>query len=302
MKNLKIFIFAILSFSLLINCASAQNKSNRKGEKTNEAVTDTPNKIRERKPPQFESTGKIEMLAEGADSIVTMPFVFVARTPETFSQLKKLVKNLPSEKIDFNKTAIVAAFAGTKNTGGYSLDIEENAGKISVNLVAPPKDAFVTQVLTTPYAVALVDIEHGNSLNLDLSANFSGAMKKYRVTSGQFGFSGGIAGRQKKFDADGTIGVLNFGKYFTVVFNLGGKAGENGRKLNETVSGALNGKKLSLPRVEAGDFIDRPHRFLIADGIFSKEKLSLQFKSGEPEYVVSDGFEGSGKIEAIEIK
>ncbi|HXG84999.1 MAG TPA: protease complex subunit PrcB family protein [Pyrinomonadaceae bacterium] len=302
MKNLKIFTFAILSFSLLINCASAQNKSNRKGAKTNETATGTPNKIRERKPPQFESAGKIEMLAEGTDSSVSTPFVFVARTPETFSQLQKLVKNLPPEKIDFNKTAVVAAFAGEKNTGGYSFDIVENAGKISVNLVAPPKDAFVTQALTTPYAVALVSIERGNSLNLDLSANFSGAMKKYRVTSGQFGFSGGIAGSQKKFNAGGTIGVLTYAKLFTVIFNLTGKAGESGRKLNETVSGALVGEKLSFPRVEAGDFIDRPHRFLIADGIFTGEKLSLEFKSGEPDYVVSDSFEGSGKIEAIKFK
>ncbi|MDQ3321811.1 MAG: protease complex subunit PrcB family protein [Acidobacteriota bacterium] len=302
MKTLKIFTFAILSFSLLTNCATAQTRRGKGEPQTGKSPTIKPGKIRETKPPPIDSGEGIEMLAEGSDSIVETPFVFVARTPETFSQLQKLVKNLPPEKIDFNKTAVIAAFAGTKNTGGYSVNIEKNANKISVNVAAPPKDAFVTQVLTTPYAVALVAIERENSLNLDLPANFSGAMKKYRVTGGEFQLSGGIAGIQKKFGATGTIGVLSFGEHVTLMFNLTGKAGESGRKLNEIVSGVLDGKKLSFPRVEAGDFIDRPHPFLIADGIFLKEKLSLQFKSGEPDYVVSDGFEGSGKIEAVEIK
>ncbi len=302
MKILKIFILAILSFSFSAGCASAQIDKKKNVNKTTDSQTGRQGKIRERKPLEFDEGVNLKTLAEGADASLTTPFVFVARTPDAFALLQKLVKNLPTEKIDFKRTAVVAAFAGEKNTGGYSVDIAQNAGKISVKVAAPPKDAMVTQVITSPYKVALVEAEQENSLNLDLSANFSSLLKNYRLTSGEFEFSGGFAGMQKRFAAQGTIGVLNWGEYVTMIFNLTGKAGEKKRKLFETASGVMQDGKINLGRIEADDFIDRPHPFLLANGTFSGSKVSLEFVPGKRDYVVNDGYTGGGKLEAVKIK
>ncbi len=305
MKIFKFFTFAVLSFSLSISCASAQTNRKKKVKtiiKT-PAATQSPRKIRERKPPEFDTeTGgaaNVKTIAEGSDASVTTPFVFVARTADAFAQLQKLVKNLPLEKTDFNQTAIVAVFAGEKNTGGYSLAVEKSGDTISVKVAAPPKDAMVTQSLTMPFKVVLVEVAQENSLAIDLSSDFSSAMKNYRVSSGAFEFSGGITGRLKTFAADGTIKILTFGDYVTAIFNLTGKAGENRRTLNEIASGTLINGKINLTRVEAGDFIDRPHPFLTVAGSFSSDKLSLSFSPGKRDYVVNDGYAGGGKLVAV---
>lgn len=308
MKILKTFIFAILSFSLLINCATAQTNRKKNVNEINKTpiTMEKQQKIRERKPPEVDTgTGNqasLKIVAEGSHSNVTTPFVFVARTAETLAQLQKIVKDLSIEKIDFNRTAVVAAFAGEKNTGGYSLDVEKSGDTISIKVAAPPKDAFVTQILTTPFIIALVEIEQENSLTLDLSSDFTNSIKIYRVSTSDFEFSGGIAGRRKTFAADGTIKILSFGDYVTTIFNLAGKAGEKHRILSESASGEMENGKINLARVEAGDFIDRPHPFLIAAGAVSASKLAFTFSSGKRDYVVRDGFAGGGKLSATKIK
>ena len=302
MKILKFFIFAVISINVFGNCASAQNKSNRAVGRANEATKGKPGKIRDREPPQNAAESMIKIIAAGSHSSVETPFVFVARSPESFAQLQKLVENLPTEKIDFSKTAVVAAFAGEKNMGGYSVNIEQNADKISVKVAAPPKGGMVTQVITAPFAVALVAIDAGNSLNLDLPADFSRALKKYRLTSSEFNVSGGIAGINKNFGATGTIGVLQFGSHVTLMFDLTGKANENRRRLNEAVSGTIDGEKVNFARLETGNFIEGPHPSIIANGTLSKEKLSLAFESGKNNNAVSDGFSGNGKIEAVPLR
>ena len=292
MKILKIFIFAILAFSFVINCA---------------AQTGRRNKIRETKPPIIapnDDGANIKTIAEGSDAGVSTPFVFVARTPETFKLLQALVKNLPTEPIDFKRTAIVAAFAGTKNTGGYSLEFAGAADKLSVKVLAPPKDAFVTQSLTAPYKIVSVEVEQENGLYLDLSSDFTKTAKNYRLTSGKFEFSGGIAGVTKIFKAQGTIRVLSYGNFATLIFNLNGKGSDAKRKLFEAASGALskNGK-INVARIEGGDFIERPHPFMTASGNFTGKKLVLVFVPGKREgYTVSDGFAGGGKLEARSVK
>lgn len=292
MKILKIFIFAILAFSFVINCA---------------AQTGRRNKIRETKPPIIapnDDGANIKMIAEGSDAGVSTPFVFVARTPETFKLLQALVKNLPTEPIDFKRTAIVAAFAGTKNTGGYSLEITGTADNLSIKTAAPPKDAMVTESLTTPYKIVAVAVERGNGLNLDLSSDFTHAAKNYRLTDGKFESSGGFAGVRKSFAARGAIRVLSSGKFATLIFNLTGTADDAKRKLFEAASGALskNGK-INVARIEGGDFIERPHPFMTASGNFTGKKLVLVFVPGKREgYTVSDGFAGGGKLEARSVK
>jgi hypothetical protein len=301
MKILKIFLTAILSFSFTINCA-AQTSREKNAAKPNQTGNQTI--IREKKPPEKSSdeASLIRTIAEGSHASVTTPFVFVARTPDAFARLQKLVEISSVKAPDFRREAIVAVFAGTKNTGGYTLGITGNARKISVRIVPPPQDAMVTQVITTPYKIVSISIKQEESLNLDLSADFTNPAQNYRLTSGNFEISGGFAGVKKKFAAQGTIRVLNWGEYLTLVFDLTGKAGESKRKLSEIVSGAITDGKINLPRVQAADFIDRPHPFMTATGNLSKNKLSLLFVPGEKDFAVSDGYAGVGNLEAVKIK
>lgn len=306
MKNLKIFICAILLFNFAVNC-QAQTPNEKSADKRKRTLPATGNKIRETKPPEIAPDdgdgANAKTLAEGFYSAVTTPFVFVARTQKEFVQLRKLVKNLPNQAIDFDRTAIVAAFAGEKNTGGYSLEIAESAGAVSIKTGAPPPDAMVMQVITAPYKIVLVNVERENGLNLDLSSDFTKTAKNYRVASGTFESSGGTAGARKKFAAHGAISVLSFGEYVTFRFALTGKGKESGRKLNETISGAIAADgKINIARVEAADFIERPHRFMTATGALSKNKLSLIFVPGKRDSSVSDGFSGGGKLEAIKVR
>lgn len=51
---------------------------------------------------------------------------------------------------------------GTKNTGGYSISVEqlflsENAIYVDTNLIGPKKDEVVTQALTYPYIVLKIE-------------------------------------------------------------------------------------------------------------------------------------------------
>lgn len=51
---------------------------------------------------------------------------------------------------------------GTKNTGGYSISVEqlflsENAVYVDTNLIGPKKDEMVTQALTYPYIVLKIE-------------------------------------------------------------------------------------------------------------------------------------------------
>ena len=151
----------------------------------------------------------MKTLAEGAMSKIETPFVFVARDAKTFELLKNSVEDLPAAStIDFTKTAVVAAFAGMKNTGGYSLAVKQTGENFAIEILSPPPGAITAQVLTSPYKITLVPVEEEKSLNLTVSEDFKSAIKTYKIASSEFEYSGGFAGRLKKFSADGTIDVM----------------------------------------------------------------------------------------------
>jgi hypothetical protein len=299
MKTFKFLLLFVFGFSL-IGCASAQIKKRITAEKSKNTNVKTSDKTANEKLIDKPSSVETKSLAEGAYSKIREPFVFVAREPETYAQLQSLVEDLPAvSKIDFNKSAIVAGFAGTKNSGGYSVSIKSVTGKVSVDVINPPKDALVTMALTSPFNVALVPLGENNSLNLELSANWKNAIQTYKVTSGAFEYSGGFRGMQKKFDAEGTIGVLSFGDYTTLFFNLAGKGAEKTRKLTEPASGWLRKENVELARLDAGSFSEHPKPPLKVSGTISGGKLSLVF---EPlPTTVADGFQARGKIEAAKV-
>ncbi len=244
---------------------------------------------------------ELKTIGEGANSNVEVPFVFVARSPETYAQMQSLAENLPPvSQFDFDKSAVVAAFAGTKNTGGYSVKIQKSADKIAVELIAPPKGAMTTQALTTPYEIVLIPVEKEDSLSLEVAENWQNAARTYRVASGEFEYSGGITGRAKEFNAEGTIKVLNFGDEITLIFDLSGKDAEKVRKLNAAASGKIKDGKIDVPRLDAGSFAESPKPPLKVSGTLANDRLNLTFEPLPTS--VADGFQVRGRIEAAEVK
>ncbi len=292
MKTFKILLFVAIMFILTIG-ASAQSKKRKTVKKSKPKAVKSMN--------DKSTSGKVKIIAEGSNGAVETPFVFVARSKETYGLLQSFVENLPpAAEIDFSKTAVVAAFAGTKNTGGYSVKISQANDKVSIAVVEPPKDAMTTDALTMPFKVALVSIAEENSLPLEISANWKNAMQTYKVTSGEFESSGGFAGKLKKFNAEGTIGRLDFGGYTTLFFNLSGKNADKNMKLTEAATGMVKDSEVNLTRLDAGSFSEGPKPPLRVSGMMSNDKLSLTFEPLPSN--VADGFQLRGKLEASKIK
>ncbi len=296
MKIFKLVLLAVVSFSF-IGCVSAQTNKRKTTKNSNSKASKPMNN----KSNVKATDGKIKVIAEDAYGTIETPFVFVARSKETYAQLQMFVENLPPDsEIDFGKMAVIAAFAGTKNTGGYSVSIRQTVDKIVVEVIEPPKDAMTTDALTMPFQVALVPVEEEKSLPLEVSANWKSAVQTYKITSGEFESSGGFAGTLKKFSAEGTIGVLSFGDYATLIFNLTGKGASKNMRLTETASGVMKEGKINLARLDAGSFSEGPKPPLKVSGTLSGGKLSLMFEPLPTK--IADGFQASGKIEAVKIK
>ena len=184
-----------------------------------------------------------------------------------------------------------------KNTGGYSLAIKKSGETFAVEILSPPPGAIVTQVLTSPYKVILVPVEEEKSLNLIISADFKPAVTTYKISASEFEYSGGFAGRLKRFSADGTIDVMQAGDLVTLDFNLSGKGADSAMNLSETASGTLRNGKLALPRLDAGSFSEGPKPPVKVSGSINENKLNLTFEPLPTN--TADGFSMSGKLEAI---
>jgi hypothetical protein len=227
------------------------------------------------------------------------PLIYVARDAATFKLLTTVVPELSEEaEIDFKKYAVVAAFLGTKSAAGFDVGFRKGAnGAVKIETLDRPKGAMVAQVLTMPFKVALIPLDEEKALALDIGADWKNAMQIYRVSAGEFGFSGGFTGTQKKFGLEGTVGVMRVGNLITVDLNLNGKAMEKGRKTDEIVSGKMNGKNISFSRIDAGNLVELPHPALTATGTLNANNLSLVFKSLPTS--IADGYTGEGNLTAV---
>ncbi len=300
MKIHKFLTLLILSFGLFLTSANAQNKKKRTTRKSKSSVT---KKIMDSTPKPPVDTAKTEykILLEGAQSKVEMPFIFIVRDAETYAEMRGLVEGLPaSSTIDFNQAAVVAAFAGTRNTGGWAVAVKPSADKIIIDVNAPDKGDMTAQIITYPFQVALVPVAENQPLNIEPAAIWTNELKNYRVTKGNFQYSGGITGRSKKFNAAGTVGVLSYGDHLTYFFNLAGKENESQRKLTEMVSGVAKNGSVEFTRLDAGTFSEMPHPALKVKGTATADKLALVFEPLPTN--IADGFAARGKLEAVRIK
>lgn len=294
MKIYKYFTAAILFLMLMTIGAAAQTKKKKTAKKRTKTKVTKP--VAEKPAPPVAEDFRI--IAEGTQSKVEEPFIFIARDAKTYAHLQTLVENLPDvSTIDFSKEAVVAAFAGTKPTAGYGVRIRKTGEKIAIDVAEPRKDLMLAQIITMPYKIAVVPVEEDKALPLEASATWTNKMAVYRLSRGSnFSYSGGFAFRERKFDAEGTIGVLTFGELATVSFNLTAK-GDKNLMLSEMASGVFKDSKFDLKRLDAGTFSEMPRPSLNVSGTISDKKITLKFEPNPTN--VADGFAARGNVEAV---
>lgn len=260
---------------------------------------DKPAPAKEREQPK---PGELKVLAEGSQSAITNSFVAVVRDAETYEALVKLDGNLP--KLDgefFQSNAVIAAFLGERNTGGYSVEINrDGAGGIRVSEKKPGKDMMVTQMITAPFKIVAVEGVSNSPVWLALDDNaWRRRMTLFRVTTAKFTMVGGIAGIREEFSLGGAIGVLRAGNLATFQFRLIAPATTKRRALTEYATGIVsNDKDIRVSRMSADSLVNPPSAGLQADGMFSDlgKKLSLNLLSRPS--MIADGYSGKGSIEA----
>lgn len=66
------------------------------------------------------------------------------------------------DEIDFSQSILVAAFLGSRPTGGFGIKIEKaeirrGTFRVKVKIETPPKGHLLTQTLTSPFAMARIE-------------------------------------------------------------------------------------------------------------------------------------------------
>lgn len=99
---------------------------------------------------------------QGSQARVTQPMTIIARGQAEWESLwQQAGRDAPMPDLPDGKIA-VAVMAGQKRSGGYEVEIANiadgaDAVSIDYRLREPPPFTMVTQALTSPYAVALID-------------------------------------------------------------------------------------------------------------------------------------------------
>ena len=102
-------------------------------------------------------------LDRGGQSGVEEPREAIVRTAAEWTALwKEHSGGRPQPAVDFAKSMVVGVFAGTRPTGGHSVDITriEREGSDTVVMWRerkPGADDIVTQVITMPYHIVSID-------------------------------------------------------------------------------------------------------------------------------------------------
>ena len=308
MLEMRMGLFVAL-LSLVINGAAASGCGAKRGGGTqsvnrpenrseNRDVAPAPTPVRS---VEGDVSGNIKVLAEGGYSSVADPFLAVARDGVTYAALREMARGLPEMNDDSFKTAaVVAAFLGQRRTGGYSVAITEGAdGVVHVTQNSPPRGALTAQVLTAPFKIVSVPAGTDAPLTIDLDGPWRSSTRPYRVTTGEFTMSGGIAGGAEKFQLRGDILIMRQGKLATLIFDLKSEGGARSRALKGLATGVVQTDgHITIANLDAGTLVDHPHSALRASGTFTagEDKVSLAFEP-LPSHV-SDGYEGRGHLDA----
>jgi hypothetical protein len=260
-------------------------------------------------PQGLSDIGDAKVLAEGFHSPIDHPFVGVFRDAQTYSALTKLDNELPELDEEFFKShAVIAAFLGTRNTGGYGVEIRHDANLdaeypppkrkvIHIAERSPGKGVMVPQMITAPFQVVSIAVSGVPPLYLSLDYAWRQPLRLYRVRSGSFTMSGGFAGTTEQFQPHGEILILRADKLITFYITMAGSGARKERYLTEFVTGVLQlNDQITITKMSAASFVDTPNSGLKATGSLSASKLSLHFVSLPS--MIADGYQGEGSVEA----
>jgi hypothetical protein len=246
------------------------------------------------------------VLAQGAFSRVDSPFVAVIRDAATYRQLQLQTGGLPDlTDASFNESFVVAAFAGSRPTTGYSVEIRQaGADSISIREIRPSKGSINGQMITSPFEVVQVKLEDaGSRPNIIVDQLWQSSGRTLNVTKGSFTMTGGIAGKREEFELTGSVRVQTFGKMVSLSLELTSAGTSRRRALKTIATGSIDGKgNIVLPKFDCGNFVDPPYPFLNGKGnwVEASGKLSLSINSFTSA-TVSDGYSGSGSFEASSV-
>lgn len=290
--------------SLTINGASAAGCSTNTVEQSAQNNRPTKNRNATRTPSPVEGgdvKSEIKILSQGGHSTVSESFVAVARDAETYNELRGLDNRLPElSKDSFDHTAVIAAFLGQRNTGGFGVQITPAAdGVVRINESRPGKDMMTTQVLTTPYTIVSVPIENERPLRLELDQTWQLSMRPYRISAGEFTMTGGFAGRSENFRLEGGFKLMRQANLATIIFDVKSAGGTKARGLNEATTGIIRGNgEASFARFNAGSLVEPPANLLSAKGQFTNSEGELTLTLESLPSTVADGFQGKGRLTA----
>ncbi|MFN2455173.1 MAG: protease complex subunit PrcB family protein [Pyrinomonadaceae bacterium] len=312
LKLRTVIIFALLP--LIFNAASvaacdAAQKRRASGAKEKQRPSQEKSGIpmnKNRAPDGKENTvnGDVKILAEGGYGRVGEPVLIVARDTETYAALRSgLANSLPELSADFFKTnAVVAAFLGTRRTGGYTAQITRDAasGTVRVATTSPGEGQLSAQVISAPFKIASVPLAADENLALEMDDIWKQRLRPYRVSEGQFTMSGGIAGRREQFRFGGELRIMRYRNFATIVFALKSMEGTKPRALNGALTGTVSANgSLALAQLAAGSFTEHPSSNLAVKGMFIDAESNVSFTFAPLPTNVADGFSGEGNLKAV---
>ena len=246
-----------------------------------------------------DSSGDLKVLAEGSVSPINTSFVGVFRDAETYAALRAQAVNLPDLKADFFKSNIlIAAFLGERNTGGYSIAIAQQPnGKIRIVEKAPPKDAIVNQMITSPFKLVSLSTNGTPPVELSLDERFNQRAQLYRISNGSFSVSGGFAGRTEQYKLVGKLQVMRLAGVVSIGFAIVSEGASREHSLRDFATGIASGDSVAITRLSRGSLIDSPSGDLTVRAKFAeKNRLLIDLTTGP--VTVPDGYSGKGTIEA----
>lgn len=249
--------------------------------------------------------GALKILSSGQYGKIEETFVAVVRDENSYAELRQLAGDLPDlEKGFFETNAVVAAFLGTRRSGGYNVGVEYGSndaagGTLRISEIAPPKGSMTTQALTAPFSIVSIVWDRQLPPVVVTGEAWRASMRPYQVKGGEFTSSGGFAGRKEQFKLGGTLRTATLGKLVTIAFDLKSDVGGKRRALQTLATGlAGDNGSFDLPRLEAGTLADSPNGGMHATGQSSDNGGSLSLKFEPLPSNISDGFEGRGTLNA----
>lgn len=243
----------------------------------------------------------IKVLTEAQRVGVPDPFVGVAYNADTYKLMREIAPEMPDVNAEvFKSRAVVAVFLGRRPTAGYAVNIEQVADGLRISERTPAPGTMVAQVLTSPLKVVSFPTAKDRPLNLHVELARGFNTKDYRLSEGEFSYTGGFAGRQTKYSLGGTLRIWRHEKFVSVLFNLEAAGAGKARSLQTVATGVVDAQgNMLFGQVDPGTLIEFPYAPLRAEGSWADHGVWFKFESLPP--TVADAFEGKGTFKAQEV-